>query len=137
MQTESPSSGRTVNAVWQNLAPFVYLGLALVIALIVALHETGHGGSVLPSLIYGACVGVLGTWFLVRSVYLVVIWTTRGAPFRQGDRVEVTDGPHSGAVGEVRENDGERNVATVALQAGSQETIVKVFSWEEVRKIPR
>lgn len=109
--------------------------LMVAICLTIALFLTGAGMSVFPAILIGASSAVVGTWFVVRIRYLIWIHVTRGAPFRKGDRVEVTEGPHLGKVGEVEVNDSECNRAWITLDGAPSESEPQHFRWEEIRKI--
>ena len=63
------------------------------------------------------------------------MWITRGAPFRIGDCVIITDGPHTGACREVLQV-GDRLSVAMALETNDGSSIYH-FDWNQIRKIKK
>lgn len=116
---------------------FSLLGItvALTLALIFPLlgHETPT--SILLSLFPTAGMVVLCVYFIYYFSFHIYMRITRGAPFRLGDYVAITDGPHKEAQGEVQRL-GDRLGVVVALEVDGV-TSNYCFDWFQIRKIKK
>ena len=110
------------------------LGAMLAVAIIVTVVLQSSGSPLVFSVMIGASVGVLGVWFVVRYTWMAAMCISRGAPFRPGDRVEVTSGQHRGEIGEVIDRLPDRCAVRVTLVDETGRGIVRVFDWNEVRR---
>lgn len=88
--------------------------------------------SILLSLFPIAGMVVMCVWFIYYFSFHIYMRITRGAPFRVGDFVVVTDGPHKGTEGEVQRL-GDRLGVVVALEVGGV-TSNYGFDWYQIRK---
>src|ERR1017187_9663836 len=84
-----------------------------------------------------ACEVYLGNpgWFVFYFTWHTYMWITRGAPFRIGDCVIITDGPHTGVCGEVLQVGDHLSVA-MALETNDGSSIYH-FDWNQIRKIKK
>jgi hypothetical protein len=116
-----------------GVAAFVVVSLALTIVL--ALATERRGGPWLLFLLPYAGGSVMMTWFFFFTSWHFYMWVTRGAPFRAGDAVVVTEGPHRGIQGDVvRLSAGSATTVVVNLTVEGV-PVVHHFGWEELRKI--
>jgi len=109
----------------------------LAIGLWFALFLIDEGVNWVVSSFLGATVGVALTTIPCSVIWDVYVRIARGAPFRVGDLVEITDGPFSGQIGEVcKILEGTYTVAVRLLHAGdAAET--HFFEWHQLRRIHR
>jgi hypothetical protein len=116
---------------------FGFLGITVALTLALPFPLIGHM-SPLPLLFYviiSAGLVVICFGFVYAFAWHIYMRIRRGAPFRIGDRVAVTDGPHSGAGGEVLRV-GDRFSVVVALELDGQLPIYH-FDWNQIRKIKK
>lgn len=113
-----------------------FYGLAVVAAVFVAARFRDEGMGWVLSLLLGAGAGAVGVWFLSWFFWQATMRITRGAPFRIGDRVEITNGEHKGAVGNVQEVLEGRYAVRVMLENQADTESSLVFSWNELRRLP-
>ena len=110
---------------------------ALDIGLWVALLLRDKGVNWVASVLSGACVGVVVSWFVCFLTWHVRMRVTRGAPFRVGDQVVITDGPLKGEAGEVRAICEGRCSVWVALARGGDTSDLQFFDWDQIRRSGR
>lgn len=117
------------------LWPIALIGLATIVALLVTSYLRDKRMDWLPSLLSGATAGVMGVWFLFRSIWPITMRVTRGAPFHIGDRVKITDGEHQGATGTVSEVFEDRYSVRVKLEIQTDTKSNPIFNWSELRRV--
>ena len=110
------------------------LPVMVAVCLAIALILTSKGGPIFPAILVGSTISVLSAFFVGRVTYLIWIHRTRGGPFSQGDRVEITEGAHIGRTGEIRVNDFDCNRAWIALDGDDADAKLQHFYWGVLRK---
>jgi hypothetical protein len=110
---------------------------ALAIGLWFALLLQDQGVNWVVSVLCGASVGVVITWFLFSLIWHILMRVTRGAPFQVGDQVVITDGPYKGEVGVVRKLCEGRCSVWVALGRGGDTSDLHLFDWDQIRRSGR
>jgi hypothetical protein len=121
----------------RRICVFSFFGSSVALTLVFVFPMLGHGNllQVFFSL-FGVAAGiVLLIWFIVYFSYHIYMRITRGAPFRVGDCVVVTDGPHKGAKGEVLRL-GDRLGVVVALKLDGVSSNYG-FDWSQIRKVKK
>ncbi len=87
------------------------------------------------SIIMGAVISFYVVWGALHGPHVIHMSITRGMPFI-GTHVEITDGPHKGATGEVREPLDVRDCIGIALGPGPFfSTELHWVPWNEIRVI--
>mgnify|MGYP001773936088 CR=1 FL=1 len=111
----------------------LFLIVALLIGLWFAVLLLDQGTS-FPIVILTAAVVTTAVW-LAFTIWTWRIWMclSRGAPFRVGDRVEITDGPFKGELGEVRKVCEGRCSVWIALERGSVSCELYLYDWDQLR----
>jgi len=75
--------------------------IALIVAITMGTYLYLNGGNLLSSALAGSAVGVCSTSFSYYFIYRGYMKLRRGAPFRVGDKVQITSGEYIGLKGTV------------------------------------
>jgi Na+/proline symporter len=110
----------------------VLLAILLAIALTAVLHSTGKG--LVASALMGSAAAVLSVWFAFFSIYRLTMFVTRGAPFRVGDSVRVTDGDYAGMRGTVTKIVDGSPTVFLKLDEESSGSGERYFDWNQVSR---
>ncbi|MEM4204905.1 MAG: hypothetical protein QXS54_12630 [Candidatus Methanomethylicaceae archaeon] len=119
-----------------------FFTVALLVGLWHAFLLLDHGEPYLTSILVGSVAGVFWSIFVVMLPTMICwrIWMriTRGAPFRVGDRVVITDGPLKGEVAVVRKLCEGRCAVWVALEHESNDSSdLYYFEWDQICRADR
>lgn len=110
----------------------VLLSILLAIVLTAVLHSTGKG--LVASALMGSATAVLSVWFAFFSMYRLTMFVTRGAPFRVGDSVRVTDGDFAGKRGTVTKLVDGFPAVFLKLDEESSDSEDRYFDWNQVSR---
>lgn len=119
---------------WDVLLLAGWLAATFAIGLWVALELQDQGVNWIASIFLGAFAGVVLCWFFCYLTWHIFMRVTRGAPFRIGDRVVITDGPLKGEVGEVRKLCEGRCSVWVALVRDDDTSELHFFDWDQISR---
>lgn len=119
------------------LAPSLFLSYwlarVLVTGLCAGLLLLDQGFGWIASSFFGAALGVSFHTLLSCLTWHIWMRITRGAPFRVGERVVITDGPLKSEVGEVRQLCEGRCAVWVALEReGNDSSDLYYFEWDQI-----
>ena len=79
----------------------------------------------------GAFAGVLISYFVLRGFYHVVA-SMNGAPFQEGDIVQILIGEYQGQVGSIYEKWKDRKQVRVDLGEQAMKDLKDIFSYNEI-----
>lgn len=119
----------------QILWAVAFYGPATIIAVLVAAHLQEKGDEWFPAVLVGATVSTLvavGLWFLWWGIWQIAMRLGRGAPFRIGDPVVITNGEHKGTMGIVSGVSKEVYAVRVIFQTKTDTESSAMFFWHEL-----
>lgn len=83
------------------------------------------------TIVMGAACGVVSTWVFLRALWHILA-RINGAPFRNGDVVQIRVGEHRGRVATVYEEWKQRGEVRVDLGERAKKDLKDVFSYVEL-----
>lgn len=108
------------------------VAVLLAIALATVLKANGKG--LVTSALLGGSIAVVSVWLTIFLTYRIIMFITRGAPFKIGDIVRITAGDHAGKEGEVTKLVDGYNAVFLRLNEDGSDSEDLYFDWNQVTR---